>query len=702
MRVMLDGTEIGDGTINFFPRALVDQSVSRTYTVTNLSDATLNLVLTNAPDAVVFANGTMSENGFTITSNITGDSTNLVPGASASFTVNFQSSEVGEKSATIKIFNSNPVTPLYSFEVMAIVGEYAWVTNSSGNWSTNANWSGGFIPNNAGVVVNFTNNITAARSVTNDTISRTVGTLNIGDANNTHGFTLAAGSGTSLTLDNWGAGAAINETGSVVDTISAPLILAENLTCTAAGSLTISGIIAETNGVRSLTKAGSGTLTLSSSGNTYTGPTTVSAGTLAMTTANRISSSSKISIGGGSTFAYSSGADSSFFLASGQAVEGTGTGVATFNTGNNSGNGLVTVDNNTFSHTGSGTLKFQRLDIRGMNNMLTGGNVEAGVSSSRRGLLVGNTSAGTFTLSAGTFTSLGEISTFSDVIGVNGVLGTFNISGGNYVNAGLLAFGIGTTAHRGGTLNINSGTATIGTLLYDSSTATGNQGIVNLNGGTLTVGTVTYASGTTREFNFNGGQLVANGNLTFSSSLTHNVKSGGAKIDTSDKTVTVNGALVNSGNGGGLTKTGSGTLVLAGENTYTGLTTIATGTLKLAKTNAIHDASAFVLGAATLDADIYTDTVGTLDVTAAATINLGSGGALVFADSSGVNNGTWAGTLNIIGTFVPGSSIKFGSNSGALTSAQLSRISVNNSVAGAYTLNAGGYLISKGTLFMFF
>jgi hypothetical protein len=79
-----------------------------------------------------------------------------------------------------------------------------------------------------------------------------------------------------------------------------------------------------------------------------------------------------------------------------------------------------------------------------------------------------------------------------------------------------------------------------------------------------------------------------------------------------------------------------------------------------------------------------------LDVTAAATINLGSGGALVFADSNLVD---WTGgTLNITGSFVSGSSIKFAS-SGGLDSTQLAAISVNGGGAGTATLDASGYLV---------
>jgi autotransporter-associated beta strand protein len=136
-----------------------------------------------------------------------------------------------------------------------------------------------------------------------------------------------------------------------------------------------------------------------------------------------------------------------------------------------------------------------------------------------------------------------------------------------------------------------------------------------------------------------------------------------------------------------------GQLTLSGANTYTGATTVSAGTLALGANNTLPDASAVSIGAGTLDAATFTDTLGTLgtlDATEAATINLGTGAALAFADSSAVN---WVGALDITGDFVPGSSIRFGTTSGGLTPTQLGVITVNGG-GGPFSLDANGFLIA--------
>jgi autotransporter-associated beta strand protein/T5SS/PEP-CTERM-associated repeat protein len=112
------------------------------------------------------------------------------------------------------------------------------------------------------------------------------GTLTLSGANTYSGGTTLAGG--TLRLENnqaLGSGA-LTTTGSVVDyangvTIANPIVINSNTTQlqVTAGSATQAGVISELNGPRPLEKIGAGALVLTAA-NTYTGPTTISAGTL--------------------------------------------------------------------------------------------------------------------------------------------------------------------------------------------------------------------------------------------------------------------------------------------------------------------------------------------------------------------------------------------------------------------------------------
>lgn len=152
------------------------------------------------------------------------------------------------------------------------------------------------------------------------------------------------------------------------------------------------------------------------------------------------------------------------------------------------------------------------------------------------------------------------------------------------------------------------------------------------------------------------------------------------------------GVIADGAAGMTLSKTGEGTQILSSSNTYSGATVINAGTLALGA-NDVLPATALSIGGATLDAATFTDSVGSLDVTGTATINLGSESALAFSDSSAVD---WTdGTLDLTGAFVSGSSLRFGKDSSGLTSGQLALITLNRAAADFY-LNDDGYLIHNG------
>jgi autotransporter-associated beta strand protein len=173
-----------------------------------------------------------------------------------------------------------------------------------------------------------------------------------------------------------------------------------------------------------------------------------------------------------------------------------------------------------------------------------------------------------------------------------------------------------------------------------------------------------------------------------------NVTSGAALAVNRCDTVTQGGNALKvaiSGEGD-FFQVGTGTTTLNLANTYTGDTIISAGTLALGASNVLANTTPIIIGNATLNAATFTDTLDTLDLTAASTINLGAGAALAFANSS--TNDWTGGTLTITGNFVSGASLRFGTTASGLTPAQLALISSPGFTT--FALNSTGYLIATG------
>ena len=123
-------------------------------------------------------------------------------------------------------------TSLFPLSDAAHAASGAWNVDAAGNWGTAANWNPAAIPGTAaGDVVDLTRDITAARTITIDATSRTVGDLNIGDPTVTlFGYTLASSAAAVvLNLDGTAAAdATVDFLAGVANTISAPLTLVDN------------------------------------------------------------------------------------------------------------------------------------------------------------------------------------------------------------------------------------------------------------------------------------------------------------------------------------------------------------------------------------------------------------------------------------------------------------------------------------------
>lgn len=214
-----------------------------------------------------------------------------------------------------------------------------------------------------------------------------------------------------------------------------------------------------------------------------------------------------------------------------------------------------------------------------------------------RGLVIGSGAAGggAMTISGGSLSTVGAAS--PDIVGNSGNTASLTIDGGSFASDELH---LGANSPGSGTLTLNSGSATIGTLAFRFSTGSGT---VNLNGGILTTGRITRSFAGSATLNLDSATIRATTDeAAFLEGLTNAfVKSGGLTFDTSTFGITVAQALKTdpASPGGGLTKSGTGILTLAGANTFTGPSAANTGIL-IAQNAAALGTSAAVAADATL------------------------------------------------------------------------------------------------------
>jgi fibronectin-binding autotransporter adhesin len=288
-----------------------------------------------------------------------------------------------------------------------------------------------------------------------------------------------------------------------------------------------------------LLKTGAGTLTLTGSGNTYTGANTVSAGEL--TFSGTYTANNSVSING----------------ASNPILNITGTFTQTYTAGSVRSFQLAVNAGNT------GTVNVDGLAVVTLNG----------------GMMLGDNNGGN-----GTFNQTGgTVSTSTSGIWLAGAVCLLNVSGGTFTTSGIECGG-GTGA---GTVTV-SGTGIInaGSLILTRGNGTGVSAILNINGGTLTTTGITHVT-TARPatINFNGGKFSSLNTMTMPSTVTCVVKSGGVTFNTSAGRLNFQAALTTDGTGGGLIKEGTGTLSLDSvAHTYTGSTTISAGAITVSKT----------------------------------------------------------------------------------------------------------------------
>ncbi|MBZ9709428.1 autotransporter-associated beta strand repeat-containing protein [Mesorhizobium sp. ESP7-2] len=197
-----------------------------------------------------------------------------------------------------------------------------------------------------------------------------------------------------------------------------------------------------------------------------------------------------------------------------------------------------------------------------------------------------------------------------DVLNLGGSYGGVNTISSNITGSGSIAMnGAGTWVLSGNNSYTGTTTVTAGTLVAGGATAFNQLSGATVDGGMLDLGGFDYGF---TKLEGAGGQVDID-----SGSLTLNVANG--------TTATYSGTIVGAGD---FTKTGAGTQVLKGANTYTGNTTISGGTLELS-----------FAGAGGPTSDI---------ISSSSTLNMG-GGTLVVTGVSGEGNSQTFDGLNITG-----------------------------------------------------
>jgi fibronectin-binding autotransporter adhesin len=229
------------------------------------------------------------------------------------------------------------------------------------------------------------------------------------------GNIIAESGGTEYNLESQGT--AIGDLLTITGNITNAQTGTRNLHLRGAGNGVILGNVMSSAGTFTLTKKDAGLWTIESSGNTYTGATTVLGGTLKLGAAASIASSAVLDVRGGAVFDVS--AVAGFAVGATQSLVGTGTvnGNVQDNFGATISGGTVgtpgtLILNNNIKFAGGGTLRCDLADVTtvggGVNDLLSvGGNLSlAGTTTVAVNLLSGKLVGGSYRLIdyAGTLT----------------------------------------------------------------------------------------------------------------------------------------------------------------------------------------------------------------------------------------------------------------------------------------------------------
>ena len=501
-------------------------------------------------------------------------------------------------------------------------------------------------------------------------------------------------------------------TGTFVRLGSRTLTLGTANSTTYSGALQDGGLMSGTGA--GLTKVGTGTLTLAGDNN-YSGPTTLSGGTLALSGSGTVDDSSGVVFnmdnvifdisqisGSGTTIQDLSSVDTSDIVALGSKQLSLGTNHTTTFNGVIQDTGISMTTGGSILKQGTGTL------ILTNANTYTGGTTidEGTIELQGAGSLPppAATNEGALTLNGGNFDislssndqTIGTLSGTSDsskiILGDNALIvdqlmaGTFagsieQVMGsvGDLIKEGSATLTLeGANTYTGGT------TISTGTLALSMGGSLAPTGNVTVNGtSTFDISQIAPASSVTiGDLEGTSGSFVALGSKK--------LIVGNGSSDNMEYDGTIQDTALSGGVGGSLTFEGTGTFTLTGTNTYTGGTTIDSGTLALSGSGTlastgdvtINDSGIFDISAAS--SQTIQDLISS---SSTAAVNLGANTLTV--GNSSANNVTFAG---IIGDMGLGGSLVF-EGTGIFT------LSGMNTYTGGTTIDSGSIaLTGTGTL----
>ncbi|MBP6931266.1 MAG: autotransporter-associated beta strand repeat-containing protein, partial [Candidatus Pacebacteria bacterium] len=393
------------------------------------------------------------------------------------------------------------------------------------------------------------------------------------------------------------------------------------------------------SGTSTIVKDGINTLTLSNGNSSYSGVTTISAGTVKIGAISVGGTNSPLgTAAGGTTVALGSRLDlNGFNLGIAEPItslNGVGYGLGDFASGalmNSSATGvtftgLITLGSASTIVVGNGDINLTAAGtISGAGMGLTLGGSGIGSLSS----VIGTTSGQVIKIGTGTWTLSGQ-STYTGATSIN--LGTLKI-GAN-----------------GGATNTPIGTSAGGVTVYSGA-------VLDFNGFTIPTAEALTING----FGINDSSVLIGSNGTFGGTIALASESG---ITNASGTMTITGAVSGAfllhvdgaGNittsaafpttGTSISKHGAGTLTVTGTNLYTGATRVEAGTFAYAATTTLAATPLTVLGG-TFNNGANTDTIGTVTLVGGTIANSAALTATAYTLESGTISGILAGAVAV-------------------------------------------------------